>query len=117
MRRIGTALAAAALVTTGWLALVPGAASASATAPNCSSGASKFVCIANGGGAAITWTINYYQRGSGTPSTTVTTTPGNSWRGPCAAGSSAQVSYSYVSGGVTQTSPTSGVICSTGPIS
>jgi hypothetical protein len=107
-------LAAAAATSIGFLAFTAIPAMASITAPDCESGGSAVECIdLSGGTAPFTWTIT--ERFEGTSSTYSYTTSTSSTRFGCERGQSFSVSYSYVAGGVTQKSPSAGVICSTGP--
>jgi hypothetical protein len=109
MRRILGTFAAAALVAMCALVAGSGPAHAVAPAPQCESGASRYFCIASSSGTT-TWTITIFP---GTPFTV--TTPGSILNSSCSGGSSTSIFYSYVSGGVTETSSTRAFRCNAGP--
>jgi hypothetical protein len=92
--------------------VLPGVpANAVAPAPHCESGASRFFCTGSSVGTT-TWTVTYFFPPS---STVVYTTPGASLSTSCPnPRRSVQVFYSYVSGGVTETSSSTSFICNPG---
>jgi hypothetical protein len=104
-------MAAAAAASVGILAFAATPAMATVAAPDCESGASTVVCNAFGAGSPVTWTI--VEHWDGTFTSSYQTTTGYT-KFSCSKGSSFQVTYSYVSGGVTQTSASDSVVCNTG---
>jgi hypothetical protein len=105
------ALAVAATLMLGALTLPGVPASAAAPAPHCESGASHYFCDAASVGTT-TWTVTYvYPPGS----TVAYTTPGATLYTSCPnPRRSVRVFYSFVSGGVTETSSTTGFLCNPG---
>jgi hypothetical protein len=104
--------AAAAASSIGFLAFAVTPAMASVPAPSCYSGASTVYCDGSGGGAGpYTWTLIEHWEGT---TSTDTYTATSSTKFSCLRGQSFLVSYSYVSGGVTETSSTALVSCNTG---
>jgi len=111
MRHAARLLATAALAL-GFAGSAATPASAAAPAPYCDSGASRFICDASSTGTT-TWTVTWYSGSVGT-----FTTAGATLLASCPAsniGRQVRVSYSYVSGGVTQYSDTASFICRSGP--
>jgi hypothetical protein len=106
--RIMTAAAAASI---GFLAFAVTPAMASVAAPDCESGASTVVCNGFGGTSPITWTITEHWDGTDTYS--YQTTSGYT-KFTCNRAASFNVTFSYVSGGVTQTSASDFVACNPG---
>jgi hypothetical protein len=105
--------AAAAASSIGFLAFAVTPAMASVPGPSCYSGASTVYCDASGGGAGpYTWTLIEHWEGTTYTDTYTTTT--FSTRFGCDRGQSFLVSFSYVSGGVTETSLNTVVACNTG---
>jgi hypothetical protein len=105
----GTAVAAAMML--GALVLPGLPASAAAPAPHCESGASRFFCDASSVGTT-TWTVTYVYPPA---STVVYTTPGATLSTSCPnPRRSVRVVYSYVSGGVTETSSSRSFLCNPG---
>jgi hypothetical protein len=106
-------IAAAAATSIGFLAFAATPAMASVSAPDCESGASTVVCNAFGGnGSTLTWTI--VSHWEGTTNTITYKTTANYTKFNCSRGELFGVTYSFVSGGVTQTSGTGTVVCNTG---
>jgi hypothetical protein len=104
-------MTAAAAVSIGFLAFTVTPAMASVAAPDCESGASTVVCDAFTGTSPYTWTI--IEHWDGTFTSSYQTTAGTT-KFTCNRAASFDVSYSFVSGGVTQTSATGFVACNTG---
>jgi hypothetical protein len=97
----------------GSLAFAATPAMASPTPPHCESGLSTVLCTGTGT-APFTWTliISTYGVSSGTDTYTTSTTY---TKFGCESGEVFTVSYSYTSGGVTQTSPVNYIVCQTAP--
>lgn len=108
MRISARIAAAAAAITLGVLTLLPGQAMATVPRPSCESGSLEVLCEASSP-ATTTWTIVF-------PSTTYTfVTAEPILRFGCDSPVLVKVSYSYVSDGVTQSSPVANVTCRSGP--
>ncbi len=112
MRRTAAILAASALATLGTLAISPTAAFATAPAPLCDSGGSRYVCDASTSGSTV-WTITITQTGSS--NTFTVTTPGPDISAGCAAHSIIHLVYTGTYQGTTQTSGINSIPCNTGP--
>jgi len=112
MRRTAAILAASALATLGVLAASPTAAFATPPAPDCDSGAGRYVCLASTTGSTL-WSISITQSGF-TNSFTVTT-PGPSISAGCSAHSVIHIASTGTYQGTTQTSGTTSILCNTGP--
>lgn len=105
-------LVATALTSLALIAGAPSPAHANASAPECESGGSSFYCIGQSVGTT-NWTVSTLY-----PSGWITSNPvtgGGFLRMSCASNRLVQVSYSYVSGGVTIYSDAGGVYCNPGP--
>ena len=104
-------LAAAAVAATAFLTVLPGAAAqATAPAPHCESGGSRYFCDAASVGTT-TWNVTYVYP----PAVTVIyTTAGSTLSTSCPGGKTVRVFYSYDLNGVTETSSTRGFICNPG---
>jgi hypothetical protein len=113
MRTSIKVLAAGAVGTLGLLAFATTPAMASVAAPDCESGASTVVCDALAGTSPYTWTVTEHFEGTSSTSSYTTTVP--TTKLACVRGQSFIISYSYTSGGVTQTSNTAVSSCNTGP--
>lgn len=107
---VRAALAAAGAL--GLLVATPNAAMAAAPAPNCESGASRYLCLAASGGPT-TWTVTYIFSGAQNPVVITYHTAGSSLSTNCSnPGKTVRVYYSYVdANGVTQTSATRSFTC------
>jgi hypothetical protein len=114
MRKIGRTMAAAALCAGGLLVASPSPAMATPTAPYCDSGASQFYCDADPGFGPYTWTITFrYVTGNFT--NTYTTSDSTIFLNCPNTAFGIWATYSYVSGGVTETSGQGGTLCRSGP--
>jgi hypothetical protein len=113
MRRILALSSIAALAVSGMLAAGAGTAraSASAPAPECDSYNSQIFCDAFAPVSPVTWTETITQYGISYTSTF----PAVSIRGGCSVGARYSESYTYVSGGVTYSSPVASVLCNRNP--
>jgi hypothetical protein len=110
MRRIVVLTSVAALTVSGLLTASMGTAlaSGSAPAPRCTSQNSQIACFPSVPVSPVTWTETISQYG--TSYTSTFSAP--SIRGACSVGAGYSVSYSYVSGGVTFSSPVTTIVCS-----
>jgi hypothetical protein len=113
MRRLIGLLTATTLTTLGVVTATAAPASASAPAPVCTSGGSRFTCLAQSGTAPDTWTVSV--RASGTVSTYTVVTPSTTLRAGCTPNTTLTVVYSFGSGGVSQTSAPATFTCLAGP--
>lgn len=102
---------AATATAIGSLAFAATPAMASVTAPYCESGLSTLTCGGATGTAPFTWTIT--DQLGGTSYSFATSAHGI--KIACGAGRPYIVTYSYVSGGVTQTSNPAYVLCQSAP--
>jgi hypothetical protein len=112
MRTSFRILTAAAATSIGFLAFAATPAMASPAAPLCDSSTGQVECDILGGTAPYTWTITDHI--DGTSTTFSYTTPSDGTSFGCEHGEIFNIHYSYVSGGVTETSLPTTVVCSTG---
>jgi hypothetical protein len=105
-------LTAAGAISVGFLAFAATPAMASPAAPLCESGAGLVECDIIGGTAPYTWTITEHFEGTSNTYSYTTKSDGTSFG--CEHGQIFNIHYSYVSGGVTETSLPTTVVCNTG---